>query len=149
MLDLDALQALAAAATPGRWQAHNADGGGYVYAPDAHYPSLPGNLSPVKVAWLPDSHGGRPVRDAAYIAAADPTTILSLIGEVRALRESVRILQENWPRTVAAPMDRAVNPPDDAVLVTRDSLDAALRVVDDWHMDGFARRILAALRAQP
>ena len=61
---------LARIATPRPWQRHDADGGAYVYAPDARYKSLPGNPSPVKVAWLPPSHTSRPLADAALIVEA-------------------------------------------------------------------------------
>jgi hypothetical protein len=73
MTDLDELERLAKAATPGPWEYREADGsaavchrGGWVEA------ILPGS---------PQENS-----DAAYCAAANPATILALTAEVRRLR---------------------------------------------------------------
>jgi len=59
-------------ATPRPWEPyHVGRSEHYIYAPDARYDSLPGNPSPVKVAYLPPSPGSeRPYHDASLIAAA-------------------------------------------------------------------------------
>lgn len=75
------LRALASAASIGPWSVHgnNCDEW-YVYALHARYETLPGNPSPVKVAWVPWSPGTlRHEHDAAYIAAASPDVVLRLL----------------------------------------------------------------------
>lgn len=70
-MDEQRLRALASAASVGPWsvQGNNLDEW-YVYALHARYETLPGNSSPVKVAWVPWSPGTlRHEHDAAYIAA--------------------------------------------------------------------------------
>jgi hypothetical protein len=78
MTDLDELERLLEQATPGPWEhVTNAPNGDYaaiwhehyVYAPKARYASLPGNPSPVKVAYMPQAPDKRPAHDAALIAA--------------------------------------------------------------------------------
>jgi len=78
MTDLDELSRLLDQATPGPWKhVTNAPEGNYgavwhehyVYAPEARYASLPGNPSPVKVAYMPQAPDKRPAHDAALIAA--------------------------------------------------------------------------------
>ena len=66
-IDLDALEELAKAATPGPWRANRSTAYGYavVETPD------------VEVAAELDAG------DAAFIAAADPSTVLALIARVR------------------------------------------------------------------
>ncbi len=77
-MNLDELERLERDATEGPWKHEtNAPDGEpaamwhehYVYAPNARYETLPGNTSPVKVAWLPQSPTKRPAHDAALIAA--------------------------------------------------------------------------------
>lgn len=77
-MNLDELERLERDATEGPWKHEtNAPDGEpaamwhehYVYAPNARYETLPGNTSPVKVAWLPQSPTKRPAHDAAFIAA--------------------------------------------------------------------------------
>lgn len=78
MTDLDELSRLLEQATPGPWKhVTNAQAEQYaalwhehyVYAPEARYASLPGNSSPVKVAYMPPAPDKRPAHDAALIAA--------------------------------------------------------------------------------
>lgn len=79
--DTARLRALASAASIGPWSVHgnNCDEW-YVYALHARYETLPGNPSPVKVAWVPWSPGTlRHEHDAAYIAAASPDVVLRLL----------------------------------------------------------------------
>ena len=70
MTTLDELRRLSEAATPGRYEQYLADGGAYIYAPDARYEAPWGSESPVKVAWMPPSVTPRPGIDAAFIVAA-------------------------------------------------------------------------------
>ena len=80
-MDEQRLRALASAASIGPWSVHgnNCDEW-YVYALHARYETLPGNPSPVKVAWVPWSPGTlRHEHDAAYIAAASPDVVLRLL----------------------------------------------------------------------
>lgn len=80
-MDEQRLRALASAASVGPWsvQGNNLDEW-YVYALHARYETLPGNPSPVKVAWVPWSPGTlRHEHDAAYIAAVSPDAILRLL----------------------------------------------------------------------
>lgn len=77
------LRALASAASIGPWSVHgnNCDEW-YVYALHARYETLPGNPSPVKVAWVPWSPGTlRHEHDAAYIAAVSPDVVTALLDE--------------------------------------------------------------------
>ncbi len=87
-MNLDKIESAAKAATPGPWRYISASAGheNYVYAPQERYASLPGNPSPVKVAWLPPSHDGSDKRDAAHIANMDPQTVLKLVAIARAAR---------------------------------------------------------------
>ena len=103
------LRALASAASIGPWSVHgnNCDEW-YVYALHARYETLPGNPSPVKVAWVPWSPGTlRHEHDAAYIAAASPDVVLRLLDALdEARRQS---------------MD------------ARNVLEAHKRVASEWH----------------
>ena len=81
--DTARLRALASAASIGPWSVHgnNCDEW-YVYALHARYETLPGNPSPVKVAWVPWSPGTlRHEHDAAYIAAVSPDVVTALLDE--------------------------------------------------------------------
>lgn len=80
------LQAIADAATPGPWEHVQAGGGreNYVYATDARYPSLPGNESPVKVAWVTSTQQPDTAR---FIATFDPPTVSKLLAVVEAAQE--------------------------------------------------------------
>lgn len=75
MTDIDRLEMLAKAATPGPWTVEDRDG----------------LLSPTGSALVRGAHGYEGYfsldEDAAYCAAANPAAILALIAEVRALRE--------------------------------------------------------------
>lgn len=87
-MDEQRLRALASAASIGPWSVHgnNCDEW-YVYALHARYETLPGNPSPVKVAWVPWSPGTlRHEHDAAYIAAASPDVVLRLLDALDAAR---------------------------------------------------------------
>ena len=103
-MDEQRLRALASAASIGPWSVHgnNCDEW-YVYALHARYETLPGNPSPVKVAWVPCSPGTlRHEHDAAYIAAVSPDAILRLLDALdearRALCERERQMHpDDWP----------------------------------------------------
>lgn len=77
--DLDALEALAKAATPGPWDATEGDSGPEVHA---------GEILRHEIDFLLREGGHDQGRsDARFIAAADPSTILALIAELRQERE--------------------------------------------------------------
>ena len=102
-MDEQRLRALASAASVGPWsvQGNNCDEW-YVYALHARYETLPGNPSPVKVAWVPWSPGTlRHEHDAAYIAAASPDVLLRLLDaldEARRERDAARENGREWHR---------------------------------------------------
>lgn len=104
MSDIDKLEALARAATPGPWTASDYgtyDGKGeawYVDTPDdrADIASDEGGVKPNH--W--DANRGR--RDMQFIAAANPKVVLALIAEVRAWRE-------RFPAHVYRPQDECVS----------------------------------------
>jgi hypothetical protein len=88
MIDIDKLEALAKAATPGPWEAVNY--GSYDGKDEGWYV----DTSADKADIAPDAGGiqpnhwdaGRGRRDMQFIAATNPVVILALIAEVRALR---------------------------------------------------------------
>lgn len=91
MIDLDALQAAAEAATPGPWTADCCSSANMVYGPS-------------------DSIGVDAVRaDAVFIAAANPAVILELLTAHRdALARIARVesVRPTWPRGMyGAPQD--------------------------------------------
>ena len=82
-LDLDKLEALARAATPGDWT--------YFPKPkyNEHHVSVPIEGSGMKLALFDDGcHTERPEADARYIAAANPAAVLELIAEIERLKAS-------------------------------------------------------------
>lgn len=80
--DLAALEALAEAATPGPWVAHANDFECVVVmADDDHWPQRYSQIASGMEQGESDGEA-----DAAYIAAADPATVLWLIREVGRLR---------------------------------------------------------------
>lgn len=112
-MDEQRLRALASAASVGPWsvQGNNCDEW-YVYALHARYETLPGNPSPVKVAWVPWSPGTlRHEHDAAYIAAASPDAVLALLDALDAAErerdEAVRekVLATQTAQRLAAERD--------------------------------------------
>ena len=135
-LDRARLRELAQNATPGPWTVcGNQRDEWYVYALDARYESLPGNPSPVKVAWVPrEPSGGRHARDADYIAAASPDAVLALLDALdaaererdrldAALRASCIDAREEL-REMGGGCSRAV-----AAEAERDALAALLRTI--------------------
>lgn len=91
-LDLDKLEAIAAAATPGPWR-EGADpwNGKPLFVSDA----LDGNGNPTSIIRAPSPEWGEEggfeitIADSAYIAAANPETVLKLIRRVRELEAAV------------------------------------------------------------
>ena len=100
MLDLDAIEARAEAATPGPWTARLSDMWEINAGSDL--------VSVVESCWLPDDceagqHGGIPdVDDARFIAHAR-TDVPALVAELRAAREVVEAALD-----VASPYRKAV-----------------------------------------
>jgi hypothetical protein len=84
MTNLDALQAAAKAATPGPWSATLKRGkrDGYIRSP---------------LRTVADVRYRNGEADAAFIAAANPQTVLAMISELRRLREMLRELTD-WLR---------------------------------------------------
>ena len=103
-LDLDQLEALAKAATPGPWTA--CDYGSYDGKAEGWYVDTTADKADI----APDAGGiqpnhwdtGRGRRDMQFIAAANPEAVLALIAEVRALRkdkarlDSGCIMRTDW-----------------------------------------------------
>jgi hypothetical protein len=100
----DELRQLALAATPGSWEA---DGKfihlGVKSRPD---PEDEYNFTFWDSTGIIYDEGGHTEADAAYIAAARPEVVLGLLDDLTRLEKAVTLLQENWPRTVPAPMDQ-------------------------------------------
>lgn len=80
--DLDALERLAMLATPGPWTDETEKGETY-----PHCVTADGYYIASAHAACPRSEDG--AENAAFIAAANPSVVLALIAEVRALRERV------------------------------------------------------------
>ena len=76
-IDLPRLVALAKAATPGPWRTHMADDT-YIISDTHDVAAISGNY---------ENDAKRMEADAAYIAAADPTTILALIGQLEVMEQ--------------------------------------------------------------
>jgi cell division protein FtsB len=96
-LDLDALAAVAEAATPGPWDEwHSDDGRVEVYVPNGTM-STETVLCNVDYDDCPEC--GRPSpADAAHIAAFDPPTVLALIAEVRHWKDHAHEAGEGFAR---------------------------------------------------
>lgn len=92
-LDLDAIEALANAATPGPWEASVLGSEGYaVTGPQG---SIPGRhrLRAPRVARCGHEAWDTDKANAAHIAGMDPATTLALVAEVRALRAKVEAIE--------------------------------------------------------
>jgi hypothetical protein len=101
--DLDRLDALAAKATDGPWEADGPIGGHYHYtvcAVDV------GTVCDVVCDCDDPVNGGRDNHDAAYIAACDPSTVRALIAEVRRLRRGVAESAERAAKALGTPLGR-------------------------------------------
>lgn len=100
---IDRLEALASEATPGPWFAADwsLDDGPDLTTIEAHEPEGP--LAPGQSSIWPDGircikvaetkNGVSPLPDAAYIAAADPSTVLRLIAALRKADELLSHLE--------------------------------------------------------
>lgn len=93
MTDLDKLEALAKAATPGEW--HVGETASSLCIRAERPPAKFGSRLPLQVAFITKppacSH-----HNAAFIAAANPATILSLIASARRDAEEIERLREAW-----------------------------------------------------
>lgn len=96
MLDLDALEQTAEAATPGPW---------YM---DANHAGQPIGVAPSKGRpddlWMvcdAPTRSGCGESDLAFIAAANPQAVLALIRELRAARECVGVLRHKTPAMIS------------------------------------------------
>lgn len=104
--DLDALEALAKAATPGPWVLDNSGWSRPYSVPDR----IAGGISEndwTNVIMPQDEQGGGSWsrdEDAEYIAAADPSTILALIAELR--RERERADRAEWAAGIVGDVAR-------------------------------------------
>lgn len=99
MIDLDKLEELAKAATPGDWEARvaapaNGEHGEFWLVSK-------GDLNLALGVTIFDSTDIDSAENAAYIEAAQPKTVLSLIAEVRALRETNQKLHRRAQHTEA------------------------------------------------
>ena len=116
MLDLDAIEARAEAATPGPWTARLSDMWEINAGSDL--------VSVVESCWLPDDceagqHGGIPdVDDARFIAHAR-TDVPALVAELRAAREVVEAAQTVATLRPASPRREALNRLEDALAAYR------------------------------
>lgn len=82
MLNLDDLEAIARAATPGPWLIGNSQ----MFGPHAITRDAAG-LTQVQDAWICDADAGHP--NAAHIATFDPPTVLALITELKSTKEDL------------------------------------------------------------
>lgn len=89
-IDLDELERLAKAATPGPWIFVNV---GYTFSQSAQYSIEP---SPGVSVW---EHNRK---DADYIAAANPATVLALIARVRKAEARGVVHDAEWTRQMVA-----------------------------------------------
>ena len=81
--DLDALEAVAKAATQGEWTVIISGllGDSFLVCED-----VPGHLKPICVT---EHHGPKAEEDATHIATFSPSRILALTAEIRGLREAL------------------------------------------------------------
>lgn len=94
-LDLDALQALAEAATPGPWRECGHDRGGcscaQVWSTAVDFPVATAFKNDEEMGHAPI---GQPEANAAYIAAANPAVILALIDRLRKAEAAALAIQD-------------------------------------------------------
>jgi hypothetical protein len=117
------LEELARAATPGKWQVeHDKNDQANIYGPDDHWVAL---LPHQCVVALEQQMN----RDAAYVAAANPARVLSLIGEVRELRAD----NEMWRRVATSAWNLldTVEPNDPATAELWEALQGFRRVLEE------------------
>ena len=92
MLNLDALESAARAATPGPWNVF------YKHKYDEWHVSLPEPNSSMRLAlWRGGCPTRNPQADATHIAACDPATILTLCKIARAAVGYMRLRSEREP----------------------------------------------------
>jgi hypothetical protein len=98
MIDIDALEVLAKAATLGNWEARITDPSN-----DDHgefWLVSKGDLNLVLGITIFESTDIDSRKNSEYIAAAQPSTVLALIAEVRALREDAGDWKRRWQDAV-------------------------------------------------
>lgn len=100
--ELDRLEELARAATPGPWKAVEVKGGHHGVTSKDNYPNVVSAWSD----WEGYGHGSSGV-NAAYIAAANPECVQQLIEDVRALRSAISALMYYKPQGNAPAWDYA------------------------------------------
>jgi hypothetical protein len=84
MIDLDAIESAAKAATPGPWSAMRWSGNAW---PDAHISVGADEHGSRMAIAMNTRYAKRPEEDMNYISTMNPTTTLALVEEVRRLRE--------------------------------------------------------------
>lgn len=148
--DLERLEALARAATPGPWFCNDwqRDGGPDTWTVEAHRREIlssgqssiwPGGIEKIQIANT--EYGERPIEDAAFIAAANPATILSLIQRVREAESNLDLAMKN-----------SVEIAKRASTARAEALEEAAKVAEDFCIDPLGpyevqERITAAIRA--
>jgi hypothetical protein len=87
----EALLALAIAATPGPWEHRGASVASIATGYVAELSGFPHSLASLSATRGPEQRD----RDAAFIAAANPSTVIALLGEIEALRKALERI-ERW-----------------------------------------------------
>lgn len=119
----DKLKAAAAAATPGPW--HTADCGPERNIPEVVVYDEPTDWQPI--CYFDDATNECPAfmwpENRAYIAAADPSSVLSLIADVERLERQLCFARH----TIELALDKEATPYDvkAAILTVRDALEAS------------------------
>ncbi len=90
-VDIEKLEALAKAATPGPWECREAEGAAAI----CH-----------ERGWVADDFSEQTIIDTRYIAAANPAAVMELIAEVERLRDSHQQVCENYNKVSYASDER-------------------------------------------
>lgn len=88
MIDLDSLERAALTATPGPWECQ-------IPAMTGEWPTA--KVKPLKIRGRLYGHPLLPIRDAAFIAAANPQVILELVARLRAAEALIDWAKANIP----------------------------------------------------
>jgi hypothetical protein len=113
-LNLDIGRRLLAGATPGPWQWRYESGSIGLWGKDG--PGSPDHVLTPHVCEACEKSGESCLRphetDEVLIVwlRNNAEALLAAAEERDRLREAVRILQDNWPKTIPAPMDAALSP---------------------------------------
>lgn len=127
------LRALAEAATPGPWEADGNEVSQHWSRPEPWKTVASSEVACMSYCYGGSGRGIEDEADAAYIAAADPSTMLALLDEIESLRDQVDSMQ------MANDMLRATHRTDNQYLLDeieryRDALEAAERERDNWKL---------------